>query len=1032
MIKSIISFAIEKSRLNHILFIFLILLGSYAYKNLPKEIFPPTNLDAISITGAYGGSSPTILDKLAVTPIEDELKNLSDISKVESVVKNGFFSITAYLKDDSNPDDALSDIKDSIAKIKIDLPSDMNEPTAKKVVNSFPLITIAIFAQEDKLKLIEVAKKLKRELSSIDNLSTISIRGDSDQELVFSLNSQKISALGLNLSTVINALSSLSNIFPVGFIEQKGEHVYLNTQSGFKDIQRVKNTILKIKNKKVILSSIADVEFSLSDSIEISHFNGIPNLSVNINKSKQGNAITLAKDIKKIVKKYNKLYPSYNFETYSDSSVWIRNRLNTVISNILFGLILVSLSVYIFINARISFVVAIGIPTSFLIGLMALNYFGYSLNMLSLLGALIALGMLVDEAIVVAENIQRHIEEGDDPKTAAINGATEMFPAVLTATATTIFAFLPLLIMSGEMGVFMKILPIMITILLLSSLFEAFIFLPLHSCEILKKDVKSKKSDKLWIVLKDFYRFLLTHILKTPKRSLGVFVVVVFSLTALLLSSSKFQLFPDFDTTQIFIKGAVNKNNSLEETQLLVTKIEKVLLTKLKKSEVSSLTSISGLQIDNKFKAQVSQNYFQIFVNLHERKPTGLYNRFVNPIFSPEYDDGDMIREKSARELAKIIKTLTKKFQQDSRYEEFEIVVPGAGIVKSDIEISLIGENSNIKQALTTLENKLKSINGTLNISHDMKEGESEIKFSITPYGESLGFSERTLSNILRPLFLKSQISNMYLDKKLIKIKTQDINKDNISSLNTLMIDIPNTNQKILLHDIVEFEKLPAFSTTYKEDGFTIWTITGSLDKTKLTSSELMTKIKPTLDSFKTNSIIVKVKGEEQESNKVKSEMMQAAVIAIFLIFIALVWMFDSYKLSLLVLSTIPLSIFGVLIGHILMGLNLTMPGLLGVVGLTGVIVNDGIIMIDFLKRATEFEEVLKLAEKRLRPILLTSITTILGLSTLIFFAEGQSVILQPMAVSLGFGLMWATVVNLLFLPLFFYTVNMKKLKGNG
>ena len=1031
MIKSIIRFAIEKSRLNHILFIFLVLLGGYAYKNLPKEIFPPTNLDAISITGSYAGSSPTVMDKLAVTPIEDELKNLSDISKVESVVKNGFFSITAFLKDDSNPDDALSDIKDSIAKIKIDLPSDMNEPTAKKVVNSFPLITIAIFAQEDKLKLIEVAENLKRELSSIDNLSNIMIRGDGDQELVFSLNSKKISALNLNLSTVINSLSSLSNIFPVGFIEQKGEHLYLNTKSGFKDIEKIKNTILKIGNKKVILSQIVDVEFSLSDAIEISHFNGIPNISVNINKSKQGNAITLVKDIKKIVKKYNKLYPSYNFETYSDSSVWIRNRLNTVMSNILFGLILVSLSVYIFINARISFVVAIGIPTSFLIGLMCMDYLGYSLNMLSLLGALIALGMLVDEAIVVAENIQRHIEEGDDPKTAAINGATEMFPAVLTATATTIFAFLPLLIMSGEMGVFMKILPIMITILLISSLFEAFIFLPLHAKEILKKDVKSKKSDKLWIVLKDFYRFLLLFILKTPKRSLALFVVTVFSLTALLLSNSKFQLFPDFDTTQIFIKGAVNKNNSLEETQVLVTKIEKVLLEKLKKSEVSSITSISGLQIDNKFKAQVSQNYFQIFVNLHERKPTGVYNRFVNPIFSPEYDDSDMIRENSAREIAKIIENLTKPFQEDSQYEEFDIVVPGAGIVKSDIEISLIGENSNVKKALTTLQKKMQNIQGTQNISHDLKEGESEIKFSITPYGESLGFSEKSISNALRPLFLKSQISNIYLDGKLIKVKTQDIHKDNISTLDTLMIDIPNTNQKVLLHDIASVEKLPTFSTTYKEDGFTIWTITGSLDKSKLTSSELMQKIKPTLDYFKTNSIIVKVKGEEQESNKVKAEMMQAAVIAIFLIFIALVWMFDSYKLSLLVLSTIPLSIFGVLIGHIIMDINLTMPGLLGVVGLTGVIVNDGIIMIDFLKKATNFEEVLKLAEKRLRPILLTSITTLLGLSTLIFFAEGQSVILQPMAISLGFGLMWATVVNLLFLPLFLYVVNFKKLKGN-
>jgi multidrug efflux pump subunit AcrB len=190
-----------------------------------------------------------------------------------------------------------------------------------------------------------------------------------------------------------------------------------------------------------------------------------------------------------------------------------------------------------------------------------------------------------------------------------------------------------------------------------------------------------------------------------------------------------------------------------------------------------------------------------------------------------------------------------------------------------------------------------------------------------------------------------------------------------------------------------------------------------------------MKKIEPTVQEIKKSGISVMIKGEQQENTKIQSEMLQAALIALFLIFIALVWMFDSFKLSLMVLTTIPLSIFGVLLGHMIMGLNLTMPGLLGVVGLIGVVVNDGIIMIDFLKRAKSHSDMLEFATKRLRPILLTSITTILGLSTLIFFASGQTVILQPMAVSLGFGLAWATVLNLLFLPLVFYVVNRSRIQ---
>jgi multidrug efflux pump subunit AcrB len=1029
MVRTIIEFTTTKFRLNHILFVLIIILGSYAYKNIPKEIFPPANLDAISISGSYVGSSPAILDKLAVMPIEDELKNISEISKIESVVKNGSFLITSHLKDGSNIDDALDEAKDAISKIKVDLPSDMVEPTAKKVVSSFPLITIAVVSKEGKEDLINIANRLKRDLSSIEDLSDISIRGDSDKELLFKLNHKKIVALGLSFNTVISAISSLSNIFPIGLIEQKGNHLYLNTQSGFKDIQKIRDSIIKVGDKRVVVSQIAKVEFKLADALLMSHFNGVENISIDISKAESGNAMTLVKDIKKTLSRYNKLYPKFKFDTYADSSIWIKNRLNTVVSNILFGLILVSLSVYIFINARISFVVAIGIPTSFLIGLIFMDIFGYSLNMLSLLGALIALGMLVDEAIVVSENIQRHIEEGDEPHIAAINGAYEMFPAVMTATATTIFAFLPLLIISGEMGVFMKILPIMISILLLSSLFEAFIFLPLHAKEILKKETKQKRSDLIWDSLKVRYVYILNIIFAKPKKTLVVFVTTVLVLTGVLLKFSKFQLFPDFDTTQVFIKGTVNKNNSLKDTSLLTTDIERVLLDNLPSSEVASITSITGMQLDNKYIPQVSQNYFQIFINLHERAPEGFYNSYINPIFSPEYDSSNMIRKKSAKDISKVVQDLTAKFASNPLYEEFEVIVPGAGIVKSDIEISLSGDTKEVKKAINLLKNEIVKAQGTSSITDNLKSGTDEIIFSLTPYGQSLGISEKSISNLLRPLYLKAQVSNMYLNSELIKVKTQDINKDSIDSLKTLLVDLPLTNQKVLLGDVVSFQNRKNFSTTFKENGLTIWTITGSLDKSIITSSDLMKKIEPTVQEIKKSGISVMIKGEQQENTKIQSEMLQAALIALFLIFIALVWMFDSFKLSLMVLTTIPLSIFGVLLGHMIMGLNLTMPGLLGIVGLIGVVVNDGIIMIDFLKRAKSHSDMLEFATKRLRPILLTSITTILGLSTLIFFASGQTVILQPMAVSLGFGLAWATVLNLLFLPLVFYVVNRSRIQ---
>ena len=1027
VIKKFITFAIEKSILNHIFFLFLMLLGTFAYINIPKEIFPPTNLDSISITGSYTGASPDILDKMAVSTIEDDLKNLSDISTIESTIKSGFFSIKASLKDGAELDDVLSDAKDIISNIRRDLPSDMDEPTVKVIKNSFPLVTVAIASNEEKKKMLEIANALKSELSSIGDLSDISVRGDVDEELLFSLEDKKIEALGLNRTLVIQAISSLSTIFPVGIIKERRNHLSLSTYNGLKDIKAIKESIITVGTKKVRISDIAQVKFALGDASEISHFNALPNISLSINKAKTGNAITLVKEIRAILKKYEQQYDAYKFDVYTDSSIWIRNRLNTVISNILFGLILVTLSIYIFVNARISFVVGIGIPTSFLIGLIVTELLGYSLNMLSLLGALIALGMLVDEAIVVAENIQRHLEEGEDPKTAAINGVAEMFPAVLTATATTIFAFLPLLIMSGEMGVFIKVLPIMISVLLVSSLFEAFYFLPLHAKEMQRAPITVKKSAGFWNWAKKTYSKVLHALLVHRFITMGLFVIFVFGGTYVMFKHSKFQLFPDFDTTQIYVSGKVNKNFSLEETQALVSEIEKILLDEFSETDMDSVTSISGMKLDAKYKPEMGDNLFHIFVNLHERVPENFYNRLINPILSPEYDDSDMMRERSAQTIADEIKTLTERFHHDKNYEEFTVVVPGAGIVESDIEIAFQGKIEVVKKAIDILKSKMSSLEGVYNISDDLVEGEKELKLRVNRYGESLGFNEASLANTLRPLFLKAEIAKMFYEGKLTRIKSQELHKDSLSTLKNISVSIPNTNKTVRLSEISTFLIEPSYASIIKEDGIKIRSVLGSLNKEILTSSEFLKEVEATLNEIRNSGVTLQIKGEEKENKKIQKEMTQAGAIALFLIFIALIWMFDSIALSLFVLSTIPLSLFGVLLGHIIMSLNLTMPGMLGMVGLAGVVVNDGIIMIDFIRKAKDYDSFIKNASLRLRPILLTSITTILGLSTLIFFAAGQSVILQPMAVSLGFGIAWATVLNLFFLPLLFASV--KKIK---
>ena len=1030
--RGFIQFAVDKPIINHILMAFMLLLSIFAYQNIAKEIFPPSTLDMISIKGSYAGASADVLDKMVVNTIEDELKSLSSIDTVNTSIQNGFFLITSDIKTGEESQEVLNDVKDIISKIKRDLPSDMDEPIARVVVHQYPLLLVAISGNVPKKELIDAAKDLKRKLSNIHDISGIDIRGDTDEEVLITLNQKKIEAYGLDKRAVYQAISNLSSIFPVGTLDGQGEHLYISTINGEKNAQALGKTVLSIGGKRLLLSDIAQVHYGLAEAAQISHYNGQKNISLNINKSKEGNAIALSKEIKAILPAFNKKYKNIDFKAYTDTSIWIKNRLNLVSSNILFGLILVFAALFLSVNMRIALVVAIGIPASFMITLIAADMIGYSLNMLTLLGALIALGMLVDEAIVVAENIYRHMEMGKSPRDAAIDGAVEMLPAVITATLTTVFAFLPLLMMSGKMGMFMQVLPVMISILLLSSLFEAFYFLPLHAKEFFATGTfKAEEHDRgIWPSFIAWYDRFLATLLKHKKTSLSVMLLAIILGTIGLEKLTKFQLFPEFDAQQVYMSGKVNINNKLVDTEVYVTEIEKTILKLLDKKEMDSVTSVIGFKFNKDQTVEIGENLFQIFINLHEKAPENFFDTYINPVFSLEYDDTDMIRERLSQDIAKeiqekILPTFRDKTLHGKKlFEDLTVYVQQAGIVSSDIELGFEYPDMAIKlQAMKKVEENLSAIPGVKDVSDNANEGERELKLRVNEYGQSLGMSEGYITSVLRGSFLKAEYGKIFDTKGLVRIKLEDKYKKDTAALKDFMLSTPDGTKRVKLSDVTDFIYKKSFVKIFKEDGEKVRSLFASVDKKIITPTEVMAQIKPLLELLKKQGIGIVIKGEEKENSKLKKEMTQALVIAVFLIFITLVWMFNSLVLPLIVLSVIPLSLFGALAGTYLMGINMSMPGMMGVIGLAGVVVNDGLIMLDFIKGSRNYDELVEKAGMRLRPILLTSVTTVLGLSSLMFFASGQALILQPMAISLGFGVAWATVLNLYYVPLMYAVI---------
>jgi len=1031
--RSVVQFAVDKPIINHILMVFMLLLSVFAYQNIAKEIFPPSALDKITVTGAYVGTSADVLDKMVVTTIEDELKSLAEIDTIYTTIQNGFFSIQADIKTGNDRQSVLSDVKDIISNTRRDLPSDMDEPIAKISVHQYPLLLVAVSGDVNKEKLIEAAEDLKGKLALIGNISDIDLRGDTEVEVLIRLNQHKLEAYGLEKRAVYQAIGGIASIFPSGTLDGQGEHLYISTINGEKSKEALESILLSVGGKRFRLKDVAEVKYGLGDPIQISHYNGKENISLNINKSKDGNAIALSKQVRKILKTFNQKYDKKNgkiqFKAYTDTSIWIKNRLNLVSSNILFGLILVFLSLVLSVNMRIAWVVAIGIPSSFMIALIVMNMISYSLNMLTLLGALIALGMLVDEAIVVAENIYRHLEMGKTPRDATIDGAVEMFPAVLTATLTTVFAFLPLLIMSGKMGMFMQVLPIMITVLLLSSLFEAFYFLPLHAKELFSiGKVEAHKEDKgMWIGMLKWYRGILDKLLLRKKLSLFAIIVAIIVATVGISSITKFQLFPEFDAQQVYMNGKIDINNKLANTEVYVSQIEEALLATLDKEEVDSVTSVIGFKFNKDQSFELGENVFQIFINLHEKAPENFFDTFINPLFSLEYDDTDMIRERTSQAISKDIeKSVVKAFKDKEvngkkLFEEFNVYVQQTGMVGNDVELGFSSETrKQTLDAIQRFEQNLTGTKGLSDVANNANEGERELKLRVNEYGQKLGFSESYLTSVLKGSFLKAEYAKMFNSKGLVRIKIEDVYKQNAGAIASFKLSTPDGQHVVRLGDICDFMYQKTFVKIFKEDGDKVRSVFAKVDKKVITPAEVMKNLKPLIKELEGEGVKVIIKGEEKENKQVQNEMKQAALIAMFLIFIALVWMFNSLVLPLIILSTIPLSVFGALLGTKLMGINMTMPGMMGVIGLAGIVVNDGLIMLDFIRDSKNYEEMVQKAGMRLRPILLTSVTTVLGLSSLMFFASGQALILQPMAISLGFGIAWATVLNLYYVPLMY------------
>ena len=1025
MFDKIIKFFIENYKINYALFIFLFIIGIYSYTKIPKEVQPTIEPQTIRISGNYSGASVDILNKMAVIPLENEIKNIIGVTDIITHINPGRFSITLELDKYEKKEDIKENVKDAIAIISSDLPSDMDEPVIKAVAHARSLMYVSVLSNTiPRDELLKVAKDLKTTLLGIPYLSDITIFGESDEYYEIQIDEKKIEAFGLEKKDIATIISELSYTFPAGKMDGEKNQFYLSTTNGKKSAENLANTLLKIDDITIYFKDIATITKRYEDSSTLASMNGKGAITLAISQNPKGDAITLSEQVRKELSKLET--SDIFFDIKRDNSFQVKESLNIVFSNIIFGILLIFLFTIVLINSRMALVIIMGIPTSFVMGAIYFYFTGYSINVQSLIGVLLAIGIIVDDAIVVSENIQQYIEKGYEPKEAAYLGTKEMAKPVFWASVTTLFSFIPLLMISGRMGEIIQLIPIAFSALIVASLIESFIFLPIHSSHILNKNSKTLSWEKSKNIYKSFLQFLIQY----QKSFLLVFVIAVPLLIFYSAKNSKFQMFQKFDSSSVNITFKGNKNMTLEETSLMVRQMESDLLDSKEKFFIKNVSSTAGHRRTATGDTEVYPYVGNITVELYEKKPSNFFEAYISPIFSIYYEKEGRIRTLSSKVVSKQLRGWLKKQHYKRKYklEQIMVVERRMGATKADIRIGIISDNYQKALAgIYRLQEEISNIQGVKYSGNNIKFGIDELKFHINSYGESLGVTEKYLGSFLSNIYMDKKIATIYGTKESYDVKSKSLYSDSLEYFKNIQIPLKN-NTIVHLHDICDIKTIKSLEKLVKDNGITTFYMFANVDNDIITSSEVLEQIQPTIDELKKSDIKFIFKGEREQKKRLEIEMLLSILLALSLIFLSLLYLFNSIKETLLVITVIPFSMLGLYIGHFLLGLNITIPSLIGAIGLAGVIINDGIIMMDSLKKSTTKEEFYHNAAKRFRPIILTSITTIVGLFTLMFFATGMAVSFQPMAVTIGFGLLWGTILNLLYLPVMYGYFNGKKL----
>ena len=1021
---SLPKFSVKNNVLVNMIMLVVFIFGIYTLTNMPKEEMPQVDFGAFYIMVSYRGVSPADIEQTIVKKIEDEIQDLDDLDYIQSTAKEGIATIYIQMLSTADIQQAWDDLNTEMDKVT-DLPEEAQDPVLIKLnmreVNE--MCTVALGGDFSANSIREITEDFKTEILDIDYISKVEVVGTRDREIWIESDINKLTEYNLTLNDIQNAINMRNINFPGGDIRNGKIEMLIRTVGEFNNLNEIEDLVVIMdKNGKGIrIRDVATVRDTLEEIETIGKLNGVQAVNLDIFKKKEGNIISVMEDVRSKVEEFEERIPGLQLEIRNDGSIKVENSLNTLGNNGLIGVILVFIVLFLFIGWRNALFAAWGIPFTFLLSFIIMNWFGITLNMLSLFALILVTGMVVDDAIIVLENVHRYREEGMSRKEAAIRGTERIMWPVIAAVTTTIAAFLPMLLMKGTMGEFMKVFPQVVAIALFGSLFECLVILPSHIAEFGKKTINNSKEKphKLHEWLVKNYRKLAKKTLRYRWITVGVVVILfLLSLTALGMGLVKFQFFPDRVPKTLKINMQTATGTSLEKTNEITEIIESRLNNIKQKEDIEAVVTTVG---------QFTENH---------RRKTATSNAEIKI----DLVDADKMKY-NISEIKNTIRSLLKDVPGLYSYRFLE--ARGGPPTGEDIELRIKGDDlERLEQLGDYVAEIIEKIPGTADVESSLSDGKEEIR--IIPDNDKLGIygiNVRQISYLINTASYGSPISKYRgseLDEWDIVVRVKEDQINDMDDLKNLKITSRYGN-KIPLKEVVDFVVTSGYSEINHRDGKRSIIITGNTTTyeengkmKKRTPNEVTTILKGNQLQGVTGQLTdfaqrfpgyqIEFGGQAEEQRESYNSLYLAFLIAVILIFAILTTQFGSYVQPLVVMITIPFTAIGVIFGLVLTGLPFSFNTLIAVVALAGIVVNDSLILVDFIneercKGTDRWNSLLNAGSVRLRPILMTTFTTIAGFMPIILSSSADIKMWKPMAVSIAFGLAFATLLTLFVIP---------------